>query len=165
MIIQFADRGSPGSSTTVPFTSTLLETDGGDVSKTIEVVAAVILRDDRVLAARRSEDMSLPNRWEFPGGKVEAGESPSSALVRELREEIGCTVEVGSAIETTRHAYPFATISLATFYASVVIGEPKPSEHAELRWCTADELSSLDWAPADLPTVKNVVQQLIARRR
>jgi 8-oxo-dGTP diphosphatase len=135
------------------------------VTKTIEVVAAVILRDDRVLAARRSEHMSLPNVWEFPGGKVEANESPSSALVRELREEIGCTVEVGSAIENTRHAYPFATISLTTFYASVVIGEPEPTEHAELRWCTPDELSALDWAPADLPAVENVVQQLNAKQR
>lgn len=143
----------------------LLETDGGDVTKTIEVVAAVILREDRVLAARRSEHMSLPNMWEFPGGKVEAGESHTSALVREVREEIGCTVEVGSRIETTRHAYPFATIALTTFYASLLAGEPEPTEHAELRWCNADELSALDWAPADIPAAKNVAEELTVRRQ
>lgn len=149
----------------VPALVMLLGIDGGCMTKILDVVAAAILRDDRVLAARRSEVMSLPNMWEFPGGKVETSESPASALVRELHEEIGCTVEVGSRITTTRHDYPFAIVSLTTFYASLLSGEPVADEHAELRWCTADELSSLEWAPADLPAVAHVAERLRATQR
>lgn len=128
--------------------------------KQLHVVAAAIVRDGRVLAAQRSATMSLPNLWEFPGGKIEPGESPRVALVRELHEELGCTVSVGASVVETRHEYDFATIVLATYYASIEAGEPAPTEHADVRWCTAPELRSLDWAAADLPAVVAVASRL-----
>ncbi|KQY75821.1 DNA mismatch repair protein MutT [Microbacterium sp. Root1433D1] len=133
--------------------------------KQLHVVAAVIVRNGRVLAAQRNAAMSLPNLWEFPGGKIEPGESPRAALVRELHEELGCTVSVGAPIVETRHEYDFATIVLATYYASIDAGEPAPIEHAEVRWCTAPELRSLDWAAADLPAVAAVASQLEAMQQ
>lgn len=125
-------------------------------TKQIDVVGAVIVADGRVLAALRGPSMSLAGYWEFPGGKVELGEDPRSALRREIHEELECVVAVGKHIETTRHEYPFGIVLLRTFWASLSAGEPTASEHSELRWCTTDELAALRWAPADLPTVERV---------
>lgn len=132
------------------------------MTKKIDVVGAVILADDRVLAARRGPSMSLAGFWEFPGGKVEAGEDPQAALQREILEELECVIAVGERIETTRHEYSFGIVVLMSFWASLDVGEPTASEHTELRWCTADELEALSWAPADLPTVKKVQSALQA---
>lgn len=130
--------------------------------KVIRVVGAAIIRDGRVLAAQRSSTMSLPGLWEFPGGKIEKGESAQNALTRELKEELNSAVEVGDRIVTTSHDYPFGTVQLTTFYARIVGGEPVAGEHSELRWCNASELESLNWAPADVPAAAEVVRQLTA---
>jgi 8-oxo-dGTP diphosphatase len=122
----------------------------------IEVVGAVLVHGGRILAARRGPDMNLPGMWEFPGGKVEAGETHQEALRRELVEELGCTVEVGERIETTSHGH----VVLTTYYCGLVDGTPEPTEHSELRWVAPDELAGLDWAPADIPAV-----QLLGGRR
>lgn len=100
--------------------------------------------------------------WEFPGGKVEPDESPREALVREIEEELGCTIAVGEEITRTTHAYDFATIVLTTFWCALLDGEPEPesSEHHELRWLPPAELSSLDWAPADIPAIEIIHQAL-----
>lgn len=129
----------------------------------IEVVGAVIVTDGLVLAARRSESMSLPGYWEFPGGKVEAGEPPQVALVREISEELHCAVEAGPMITTTRHSYEFGVVHLTTFWASLLGGVPTASEHSELRWCEPSELGRLDWAPADRPAVERVQRQFKLR--
>ena len=126
----------------------------------IEVVGAVIVRDDRVLCARRGTLAPLPNLWEFPGGKVEPGESLRAALRREINEELRCTVQVGDQIERTTHTYDFATITLTTFYCDLLDGFPQLTEHAEFRWSTPGQLSELDWAPADVPAVRKVQQDL-----
>ena len=107
--------------------------------------------------------MSLTGYWEFPGGKVERGEDPRSALRREIHEELGCTIAVGEHIETTPHEYSFGTVLLRSFWASIEDGEPTASEHSELRWCTLKELDSLRWAPADLPAVERVRAMLEVR--
>lgn len=133
---------------------------GTDEMNEIEVVGAVIVADGRVLAARRSEFMSLPGYWEFPGGKVEAGEPPQVALVREINEELCCAVEAGPLITTTRYEYDFGVVQLTTFWASLLSGVPSSSEHSELRWCEPSELGGLDWAPADRPAVEQVEHQL-----
>lgn len=122
----------------------------------VDVVGAVILANGRVLAARRGASMSLARYWEFPGGKIELDEDPQAALRREVLEELGCEIEVGPRIETTRHEYSFGTVMFTSFWATIDDGEPIASEHSELRWCTPNELSDLRWAPADLPTVERV---------
>jgi 8-oxo-dGTP diphosphatase len=113
------------------------------------VVGAAILRDGRVLAARRTSPAAAAGRWEFPGGKVEPGETPEAALVREVAEELGCRVEVtgwlaGEVPIGTSH---MLTVALAT----LVDGEPDPVEHDLVRWLAAAELGEVDWLEADRP--------------
>lgn len=120
--------------------------------KQIRVVGAVILRDGLVLCTLRGSG-ELVGMWEFPGGKVEEGESLRAALVREIHEELLCEVELGDEVASTVHEYAFGTVHLTTFYGEIVGDEPQLTEHAEARWIPPEELSSLDWAPADVPAV------------
>ncbi len=126
----------------------------------IEVVGAVIVADGAVLCARRGPGGADAGRWEFPGGKVEPGESPQAALAREIREELGCEVEVGGLVTTTRYDGARATIVLSTYWCLLVAGTPVATEHAELRWLPAAGLGAQDWAPADVPAVELVVAAL-----
>ncbi|MEV4776815.1 (deoxy)nucleoside triphosphate pyrophosphohydrolase [Microbacterium sp. LWH12-1.2] len=125
----------------------------------ITVVGAVIIRDGSVLAAQRASGRHLAGLWEFPGGKIESGESASDALRREIVEELGCQIDVGVEIVTTPHAYETVSIELTTFYVTIRSGQPHASEHAELRWVPFRDLSHLAWAPADVPTVEAILLQ------
>jgi len=122
------------------------------VLSVIDVVGAVIVEDRRVLCAKRGhgEESGL---WEFPGGKVELGESPQQALTREIAEELACEVEVGREVVTTTHEGGSGGIRLTTFLCRIVSGDAQALEHQELRWVAIGELRVLDWAPADVPTV------------
>jgi 8-oxo-dGTP diphosphatase len=113
------------------------------------VVGAAILRDGRVLAARRTSPPELAGRWEFPGGKVEPGESPAAALERELREELGCAVRVTGWLAGTTPIGTTHELSVAT--VALLDGEPAPTEHDVVRWLGADELDDVDWLEPDLP--------------
>lgn len=125
------------------------------VKKTVRVVGAVIYNEqNEILCALRSPEMSLPNLWEFPGGKIEEGENPEESLVREIQEELECTIEVYEKIEEVYHEYPNVIVNLLTYKAKIIEGEPKAKEHAELKWMPLQELRSLEWAPADIPTVE-----------
>lgn len=124
----------------------------------IPVVGAVIVRDGAVLCARRGGAGPLAGRWEFPGGKVEPGETPVDALVREIEEELGCRVRVGAEVTTTAHP----PIVLTTYWSELECGEPRAVEHAEVRWVTAADLAALDWAPADVPAMERVLATLAA---
>ncbi|MDJ0349549.1 (deoxy)nucleoside triphosphate pyrophosphohydrolase [Cryobacterium sp. PH29-G1] len=128
------------------------------MKKRINVVGAVLTRGQTILAARRSSTMSLPYMWEFPGGKIEANESPEQALLRELDEELICSAEIGALVETTEHEYDFGIVVLTTYYCSLIGDEPQLTEHAEIRWVQAAELDQLDWAPADIPAVVRVMR-------
>ncbi|MGO1590335.1 MAG: (deoxy)nucleoside triphosphate pyrophosphohydrolase [Ancrocorticia sp.] len=129
--------------------------------KQIDVVGAVITDQSNVFCARRSEKMSLPGKWEFPGGKIEQGETPRQALQRELEEELLIEVEIGDEVTTTEFEYDFGSVSLTTFYCHMREVEPLVTEHAEIRWVPAAELRTLDWAPADQPAVEIVQRDLM----
>lgn len=124
------------------------------MKKVITVVGAVIVDGDRVYCVQRGSDGALPGTWEFPGGKVEPGEAPREALVREIREELACEVSVGDEVTTTAHEYDFAVVHLTTYWCRLQQGTPRLSEHQAEAWLTAAELGSLDWAPADMPAVE-----------
>lgn len=123
------------------------------MKKEIHVVGAAILEGDKILAMQRSETMSLPLLWEFPGGKIEAGESEEEALVREIKEELVVDIEVIDYINTASYDYDFGQVTLSVYTARITGGSLKLREHANHKWLTRDELKHLDWAPVDLPAV------------
>jgi 8-oxo-dGTP diphosphatase len=126
--------------------------------KQINVVGAVLVRDGKILAAQRSQSMSLPGLWEFPGGKIEPGETPEEALAREMREELLCDVTIGDHVETTSHEYDFGVVTLSTFYAKLTGREPKLTEHSEIKWLAPEDLHQVEWAPADVPAVQKLAK-------
>lgn len=126
----------------------------------IDVVGAVVVRDGLVLCAQRGPDGSLPGKWEFPGGKVEPGESRRTALEREIDEELNCVVEVGDEVATTRYDDGRVVVVLTTFWCRLVAGTPRLTEHTAVRWMSPDQLGALDWAPADVPAVERIAALL-----
>jgi 8-oxo-dGTP diphosphatase len=115
----------------------------------IRVVAGAIEEAGQVLCAQRGPDQRHPGLWELPGGKVEPGETDAQALSRELREELGVEVVVGSHLGTSTHDYPDLSIELVAYNCILYSGRPESLEHAEVRWVSPDSLGDLDWAPAD----------------
>ena len=125
------------------------------MKKIVRVVGAIILNEaDQVLCALRSSNMSLPNYWEFPGGKIEAGESIEEAIIREINEELNCEIEAFNVFNDHTHEYEHIIVNLITVVCKLVNGTPMASEHAELRWVAKQDLKSLEWAPADIPAVE-----------
>ena len=126
------------------------------MKKNIHVVGAVIIENDKILCAQRGPSKSLPLKWEFPGGKIEAGETPQEALSREIKEEMQCKVEIGGQVEHTVYEYEFGIVHLTTFYCKLMEGRPVLTEHVAIKWLAPDQLTSLDWAPADIPAVETL---------
>lgn len=119
------------------------------MNKTIEVVAALIVRGDRFLACQRPADKARALQWEFPGGKIEPGESGPQALVRECREELGVTVRVLEPFMDVTHDYPELTVHLTLYVCETIDGDPVRLEHNDIRFITVDEMDALDFCPAD----------------
>lgn len=117
--------------------------------KLIRVVGAAIVRDGRLFCAQRGAGKQLAGKWEFPGGKIEPGETPEQALRREIREELRCDVRVGRQVCTTDNHYAFGTVELSTYLCELTGSDPVLTEHQDARWLAPADLPSLDWAPAD----------------
>jgi mutator protein MutT len=118
--------------------------------KKIDVAAAIIVRDKKVLAARRKPGKHLAGYWEFPGGKVEHGETPEHCLARELKEELNITATIGSFLGESVYDYGAKIIRLMAYRVEHLSGEFELIDHDELRWLAVDELDSVQWAPADI---------------
>ena len=119
------------------------------MARTIEVVAALIRKDDRFLVCQRPPDKARALLWEFPGGKIEPGESGPEALVRECREELGADIRVLGAFMDVTHAYPDLTVHLTLYESRIVSGEVQRIEHSDIRWITPEEIDEYDFCPAD----------------
>jgi len=122
-------------------------------SKHIHVTCAIIERHGLVLATQRSATMSMPLKWEFPGGKVDEGESLEECLCREVTEELGLHVKICQPLLPTTHQYPLFTITLYPYICSIESGELTLREHAAASWLPPTELHELDWAEADVPII------------
>lgn len=125
--------------------------------KTIEVVAAVIKKDGRVFATQRGYG-DFKDMWEFPGGKIEPGESPEDALKREIKEELDADISVDSFLQTVEYDYPKFHLILHCFLCSLKNDTLHLLEHESARWLFANELDSVEWLPADLSIVCNLKQ-------
>ncbi|QST00988.1 (deoxy)nucleoside triphosphate pyrophosphohydrolase [Pontibacillus sp. ALD_SL1] len=126
--------------------------------KNIHVVGAVIVSEGEILCAQRGPDKSLPHLWEFPGGKIEEGETHQETLRREIEEEMYCKVRVGEQVDHTVHEYDFGIVHLTTYYCELQQGTPTLTEHIEFKWLSPKDLKSLEWAPADIPAIEKLSQ-------
>ena len=131
--------------------------------KTVYVVAAVIkgngAKANMIFATQRGYG-EFKDGWEFPGGKVEPGETPQEALVREIREELDTEIRVGELIDTIEYDYPTFHLSMDCFWAEIISGSLELREHEAARWLNKEELYSVDWLPADVTLIEKVAKQL-----
>lgn len=129
------------------------------IMPTYNVVGAAIFDENKVLCAQRGYG-DLKGKWEFPGGKIESGESPIEALKREIKEELNLDVEVCDKVDESSFDYPKFKVNLSVFSCKIIGGSLKDEEHQDLKWVKANEIESLDWADADKPIVDSIVDSL-----
>ncbi|RSJ60948.1 (deoxy)nucleoside triphosphate pyrophosphohydrolase [Streptococcus gordonii] len=122
--------------------------------KIINVVAAAIEKDGKFFCAQRPEGKSLGGFWEFPGGKLEEGESPEQALIREIKEELNSEIKIVSYINEASYDYDFGTVVMKTYHAKLISGNLELLEHQNSTWLAPHELSTINWAPVDRPAVR-----------
>lgn len=127
--------------------------------KTVRVVAAVIRKDDKIFATQRGYG-EFKDGWEFPGGKIEEGETPEQALAREIREELNTEIQVGKLIDTIEYDYPKFHLSMDCFWCEIMQGGLELKEHEAARWLSKEELYSVDWLPADVGVVEKIKKEL-----
>ena len=125
------------------------------IMKKNEVVAAIIRKDDKIFATQRGYG-DFKDGWEFPGGKVEPGETPEAALKREIREELSTEISVDSFVCTVDYDYPQFHLTMHCYYCSLLDEALRLNEHEAARWLTKEQLDSVDWLPADLEVVEDI---------
>jgi 8-oxo-dGTP diphosphatase len=123
--------------------------------KAIEVVAAVICKDGQIFATQRGYG-EFKDGWEFPGGKMEPGETPQEALVREIQEELDTEIKVGDLLDTVEYDYPKFHLTMHCFWCNIQSGTLVLKEHEAAKWLTKEQLNSVDWLPADLGVVEKI---------
>ena len=123
--------------------------------KVIKVVAAIIIDDGKVFATQRGYG-EFKGGWEFPGGKIDAGETPEEALVREIKEELDTEVEVNELLDTVEYDYPNFHLSMDCFICKIKSGDLVLKEHEAAAWLTKDELKSVEWLPADITLIDKI---------
>ena len=123
----------------------------------ITVTAAVVEKDGRILIAKRKKGWRFEGKWEFPGGKIEASETPEECLRRELREELGIETRIGTFICSSTYAYPYATVQLLVYRAFHLSGEYTLHDHQEIRWVIPEELRQYDFPEADKPVIEKLI--------
>lgn len=132
------------------------------MKRLIKVAGAIIENENNeILCALRSLSMAMPNMWEFPGGKLEQGESLKEAIEREIKEELNCDIEFNSIFNDNTHEYDEFIVNLVSVKCSLVQGTPKASEHSKLIWLKRENLISLKWAPADIPAVEQLLLEKV----
>ena len=124
------------------------------LNKIIHVVAAAIEKDGEIFCAQRPENKSLGGLWEFPGGKLEPGETPEEALVREIQEELNSIIVILSYINEASYDYVFGTVIMKSYHAKLISGNLELLEHQNSTWLAPQDLKTLDWAPVDRPAVE-----------
>lgn len=127
--------------------------------KTVRVVAAVIRKDDKIFATQRGYG-EFKDGWEFPGGKIEEGETPEQALVREIKEELDTDINVGELIDTIEYDYPNFHLSMDCFWCDIVQGGLELREHEAAKWLTKENLYSVEWLPADVKLIGKIEKML-----
>ncbi len=131
--------------------------------KTINVVAAIIIKDNKIFATQRGYG-EFKDGWEFPGGKVEQGEAPEKAIVREIKEELDTVIEVIEYFDTVEYDYPNFHLSMKCYICTVVSGKLELLEHEAAKWLDKDSLDSVAWLPADLGLVDKLKDYLSKNR-
>ena len=126
----------------------------------IHVACAIIEENGRVLAAQRNEFGRMPLKWEFPGGKIHANESPEECLKREVMEEMGARLEIKRALPPASHDYADFSVTLYPFVCSLLSKEITLHEHKDVKWLLPDELLTVDWAEADIPIIKVYLESI-----
>lgn len=124
-----------------------------------KVTAAIIKDENRLLIAKRHSKDPLGGKWEFPGGKIERGETPQECLVREIKEELGVEVKIGPFYDDNVYSTQDHDIHLLFYWAEVITGKVIPVVHDDLKWTTIEELANFDFAPADIPIVKRLMKE------
>ncbi len=127
--------------------------------KTIRVVAAIIKHGDKIFATQRGYG-EFEGGWEFPGGKIEEGETPQEALKREIMEELETDIKVGELIDTIEYDYPTFHLSMDCFWAEIVSGDLVLREHAAAKWLNKVDLDSVEWLPADITLIDKIRQTM-----